>query len=58
MTKQHFLALADALRSNGTFTPGHFEALANFCAEQNPAFDRERWLAYVTGDCAPNGGKR
>ena len=58
MTKQHFIALADSIRSNGTFTPGQIEALANFCAAQNPAYNRERWLAYVTGDCGPNGGKR
>ena len=58
MTKQHPLALADSIRSNGTFTPGQIETLADFCAAQNPAFNRERWLAYVTGDCGPNGGKR
>ena len=58
MTKQHLIALADSLRSNGTFTPGQIETLADFCAAQNPAYNRERWLAYVTGDCGPNGGKR
>ena len=25
---------------------------------QNPNFDRERWLAYVAGECGPNGGKK
>ena len=32
--------------------------LADFCAAQNPAFNRERWLAYIAGDCGSNGGKR
>ena len=58
MTKQQFIALADSIRSNGTFTPGQIETLADFCAAQNPAFNRERRLAYVAGDCRPNGGKR
>ena len=30
----------------------------DFCAAQNLAFNRERWLAYTAGDCGPNGGKR
>ena len=72
MTKQHFIALADSIRAYnaqafpaGTnvvsplkFTHTQINALADFCAAQNPAFDRERWLAYVAGDCGPNGGKR
>ena len=32
--------------------------LADFCASQNSRFDRDRWLAYVAGECGPNGGKR
>ena len=56
MTKQHFVALADSIRADGTFTPEQVNALADFCAAQNPAFNRERWLAYVAGDCGPNGG--
>ena len=68
MTKQHFLALADSIRrANSIVSPDtgetveHFtrhaiSELADFCAAQNPAFDRERWLAYVAGDCGPNGG--
>ncbi|MCP4899768.1 MAG: hypothetical protein GY906_22610 [bacterium] len=31
--------------------------LADFCASQNSRFDRERWLAYINGECGPNGGK-
>lgn len=32
--------------------------LADFCAAQNPRFDRERWLGYIAGKCGPSGGKR
>ena len=72
MTEQHFLALADSIRAYnaqafpaGTniasplkFTHTQIQTLADFCAAQKSAFDRERWLAYVAGDCGPNGGKR
>lgn len=58
MTKQHFIALADSIRADGTFTEAQIQTLADFCAAQNSAFNRERWLAYVAGDCGPNGGKR
>ena len=33
-------------------------SLADFCAAQNPRFNRTRWLAYIAGTCGPNGGKR
>ena len=70
MTKQHFIALADAIRAYnaqafpaGTniaspleFTHTQIQTLADFCAAQNPAFNRDRWLAYVAGQCGPNGG--
>ena len=72
VTKKTFVALADAIRAYnaqafpaGTniaspleFTNTQIQTLADFCAAQNPAFDRERWLAYVAGDCGHNGGKR
>lgn len=65
MTKKHFIALADAIRAHNSAyyyedraSPILIEALADFCASQNPAFDRARWLAYIAGDCGPNGGKR
>lgn len=58
MTKEHFIALADALRSS---KPESFDddqchaqwnadvlALADFCAKQNPKFDRALWLVYVS----------
>ena len=72
MTKQHFIALADSIRAYnahafpaGTnvaspleFTHTQINALAGFCAAQNPAFNRSRWLAYIAGECGPNGCKR
>lgn len=76
MTKKHFIALADAIRSYNNpdnicrrtatladsryadFTDAQIEALADFCAEQNPKFNRERWLSYIAGTVGKNGGKR
>jgi hypothetical protein len=71
MSKKHFIALADAIRAynleactphGGCVSPlkfGHTQllAIADFCASQNPRFNRERWLAYIAGTCGPNGGK-
>lgn len=68
MTKKHFIALADVLRSiepteqRRPVTSQELwqitrNALANFCESQNPRFNRELWLAYVRGECGPNGGK-
>ena len=31
--------------------------LADFCASQNPRFDRWRFIEYAAGNCGPNGGK-
>jgi hypothetical protein len=58
MTKKHFIALADAIRADRTFTNYQLITLAEFCRDQNPRFDRERWLDYIAGKCGPNGGKR
>lgn len=61
MSKKHFIALADFLRERGlhtVITRPVVEALADFCETQDPAFMRDRWLAYVAGECGPNGGKR
>lgn len=72
MTNKHFIELADAIRSyneiafpSGTniasplqFTHTQVLALADFCKSQNSQFNRERWLAYIAGECGPNGGKR
>ncbi len=71
MTKKHFIALADVIRpaitgpvmvhETGkpvrTMRDNVIEALADFCASQNPRFNRERWLDYVAGKCGKNGGK-
>jgi hypothetical protein len=31
-------------------------ALADFCASQNPHFNRFRWLGYIAGKCGSGGG--
>jgi hypothetical protein len=66
MTKQNFIALADAIRKFDSesptkrtqFTYAQLSALADFCQSQNPAFKRARWLDYVKGHCGPNGGAK
>jgi len=67
MTKQDFIALADAVRNHNAdpcgrapgarFDDDHLDTLASFCHSCNPRFDRERWLEYIRGDCGPNGGR-
>lgn len=69
MTKKDFIALADAMRKHNAsadpegyatslpFTRGQIQLIADFCAQQNSAFKRERWLDYIAGNCGPNGGK-
>ncbi len=32
------------------------DALADFCQEFDPRFNRKRWLDYIAGTCGPNGG--
>jgi hypothetical protein len=56
MTKKDFVALADALRiynqradGRTEFTPDHLWVLADFCASQDPNFNRERWIDYIAG---------
>lgn len=62
MTKKHFIALADAVRqAQGIGTPSTADLyvrrwLADFCQSQNGNFNRERWLAYINGECGANGG--
>jgi hypothetical protein len=64
MTKKHFIALADAIKTynalqdESTISEPVIEALTDFCAAQNPRFNRERWLGYVAGTNGKNGGKR
>ena len=56
MTKKHFIELADALRHTNA-TQDVLDALASFCKRQNCNFKRERWFAYIRGECGPSGGK-
>jgi len=65
MTKKHFIALADAIKAANTwahdtdanqpFKNSTCQALADFCAQQNPRFNRERWLGYIAGALSKNG---
>jgi hypothetical protein len=32
------------------FTPDHLKVLADFCASQDPTFNRKRWIDYITGE--------
>jgi hypothetical protein len=66
MTKKHFIALADAIRvhqekqyRNGVIeqAPYLIDTLADFCAGQNPRFNRDRWIGYIQGTNGKNGGK-
>lgn len=58
MTKKHFIALADKIRETpGMFSHEQLEVLATFCREQNPNFNRTRWILYIDGECGPSGGK-
>jgi hypothetical protein len=73
MTKKHFIALADIVRSlKPTATEHgmseHFDAemnqwrrmraqLGDLCASSNPRFNRDRWLGYIAGTHGKNGGK-
>jgi hypothetical protein len=62
VTKKDFIALADYLRDTcgycEAFTPRQIGHLANFCHQQNPAFKRDRWMAFIAGERGPNGGAR
>lgn len=63
MTKKTLIALADAIKHHNKtwtdekFTAGQIRTLVDFCGEQNPRFNRERWLGYLADTCGPNGGK-
>ena len=70
MTKRDFIALADTLKQvrnsyGKNWDPNlfracddHVAALADFCEQQNPNFNREGWLGYIKGENGPSGGKR
>ena len=63
MTKKHFIALADAIRDHNDkgfgpeFSAGQLNTLLRFCESQNPRFNADRWLGYIAGTNAKNGGK-
>lgn len=73
MTKKHFISLADTIKAHNSpswldrdalerlgltpFTPDQLQTLADFCATQNPNFNRGRWLDYIAGKCGKNGGR-
>ena len=65
MTKKDFIALADLIRAgykSGNplmfFSRDQINALADFCKTQSSGqgYKRERWIAYIDGECGPNGG--
>jgi hypothetical protein len=51
MTNKNVVALADALPLHDAtadgVTPDHLPVLADFCASQDPGFNRERWIDYA-----------
>ena len=66
MTKQHFIALADALRASKPAEENdaaHVQWLADVgaiaiaCKAANPRFNEIRWLGYTNGECGPSGGE-
>jgi hypothetical protein len=61
MTKKHFVSLANVLKDEASrgrsFTDWQIDLLADFCQHQNSRFNRERWIAYIKGECGKNGGK-
>ncbi len=63
MTRKDFIELADAIKEHNAspgsirFTQTQINALARFCASQNPRFDRARWLGYIDGTNGPSGGR-
>lgn len=72
MSKKDFIALADTIREHNRlataehkrhrlegavpFDSQHLVTLMQFCESQNHRFLRGRWLAYIAGECGPNGG--
>lgn len=72
MSKKDFIALADALRisrpdasdceSGNPDNPTLAnwiktrDKIADVCKARNARFNRERWIAYINGECGPSGG--
>ncbi len=58
MSKKHFIELANLIKARPhCFTGLAVESLADFCQDQNPRFNRKRWLDYIRGECGSSGGK-
>lgn len=67
MSKKPFIALADSMKAFFDTNAGKemddiskgvlMNHMVNFCQDQNPRFNRERWIGYINGDNGPNGGK-
>lgn len=61
MSKKHFIAMAQYIMQHNNFesdkfTTGQLGSLARFCKSINAHFNGDRWLAYIAGECGPNGG--
>lgn len=57
MSKKHFIALADTIRSNrSAFSDEAINELVRFCKSQNYQFNESRWRGYIAGKCGKNGG--
>lgn len=73
MSKKDFIALADIIIATNRSSNEEYERtgetrtqffsqhavnqLADFCANSNPRFMRDRWLGYIAGENGKNGGK-
>lgn len=63
MGKKDFIALADVIREHNSkrgeygdgFSLEQVATLADWCASQNSAFNRKRWLGYIADENGPNG---
>jgi hypothetical protein len=58
MSKKHFISLAEYVKDRpAIFGHQQLQALADWLGTQSPRFKRQRWLAYIAGDCGRGGGK-
>ena len=58
MSKKHFIALANLIKVRPhCFSALAIYSLADYCQDQNPRFNRSRWMDYINGKCGPNWGK-
>lgn len=61
MSRREFIELADLIIYERGFGRDRWkdvnvESLAGFCQRANNRFNKVRWLAYIDGECGPNGG--